>query len=234
VATHRWQTAVVTDRTSGADLVVVSALGDWSCAECGDDGRELLTMTDAGPLCLRCADLDHLIFLPRGDAALTRRARKANGLSAVVVRFSRARRRYERQGVLVEAEALERAEAQCLADADARARRRIRERARREAQDTELEAALADEIVALFPACPHERATEIARHTAVRGSGRVGRSAAGRALELEAVELAVVAAVRHAETRYDELLMSGVDRDEARLRVRSDVDRVLDAWRRPA
>jgi hypothetical protein len=26
------------------------------------------------PLCLSCADLDHLIYLPRGDAALTRRA----------------------------------------------------------------------------------------------------------------------------------------------------------------
>jgi hypothetical protein len=42
----------------------------------------------------------------------------------------------------------------------------------------------------------------------------------------------VVASVRHEDTRYDELLMSGVDRAEARDHVRLDVDRVLDSWRR--
>jgi hypothetical protein len=41
----------------------------------------------------------------------------------VVVRFSRSRTRYERQGILVEEAALESAEAQCLADEDARGRR---------------------------------------------------------------------------------------------------------------
>jgi len=46
--------------------------------------------------------------LPSGDAALTRRAKRASGLSVVVVRFSRARRRYERQGILVEEEAHQR------------------------------------------------------------------------------------------------------------------------------
>jgi len=63
-------------------------------------------MDDAGPLCLTCVDLNHLVFLPAGDAALTRRAKQASALSAVVVRFSRTRKRYERQGLLLEAEAL--------------------------------------------------------------------------------------------------------------------------------
>ncbi len=81
-------------------------------------------MEDPGPVCMACADMDHLVFLARGDAALTRRARAASGLSAIVVRFSRARKRYERQGILVEPGALERAEAECLADEQARARRR--------------------------------------------------------------------------------------------------------------
>jgi hypothetical protein len=48
------------------------------------------------------------------------------------------------------------------------------------------------------------------------------------------VELAVTAAVRHGDTDYDELLMSGLSRTEARQRVRPDVQRVLDAWRSPA
>jgi hypothetical protein len=42
--------------------------------------------------------------------------------------------------------------------------------------------------------------------------------------------LAVVASVRHEDTEYDALLMSGVPRDEARDRIRPDIDRVLDAW----
>lgn len=42
-------------------------------------------------------------------------------LSAVVVRFSRARKRYERQGILVSEVALEQAEAGCLAGSESRA-----------------------------------------------------------------------------------------------------------------
>jgi hypothetical protein len=79
------------------DLVVISPIRDWTCAECGGGGG-LLMMEEAGPLCLDCVDMGHLVFLPSGDAALTRRAKRASRLSAVVVRFSRARRRYERQG----------------------------------------------------------------------------------------------------------------------------------------
>lgn len=104
------------------DLVVIMPVNDWSCASCGGSG-DLMFLEDAGPLCLDCADLGHLVFLPSGDAALTRRAKRASRLSAVVVRWSRARKRYERQGILVEAEALERAENECLADAEVRARR---------------------------------------------------------------------------------------------------------------
>lgn len=188
-------------------------------------------MDDAGPLCLACADLDHLVFLPAGDAALTRRAKQASRLSAVVVRFSRSRKRYERQGLLVENAALEQAEQQCLSDEAARARRRERDRDRRLAADVQFEARLAAEIRRLFPGCPAERAAAIARHTATRGSGRVGRTAAGRALDTDAVTNAVVASVRHDDTRYDTLLMSGVPRPEARQQVRPDIDHVLDTWR---
>ena len=218
---------------SKSEIVVVSALKEWSCAECGGGGS-LLTMDDTGPLCLSCADMAHLVFLSSGDAALTRRARKASGLSAVVIRFSRARKRYERQGILVEEKALEQAEAECLADADVRARRRERESSRRAEQDLVLQDEMAAEIVRLYPGCPKDRAEEIARHTGTRGSGRVGRSAAGRALDPGALKLAVAASVRHRDTGYDKLLMSGVDRAEARLLVRDQVERVLESWRTPS
>jgi hypothetical protein len=91
---------------------------------------------------------------------------------------------------------------------------------------------MAQEIACLFPGCPAERAAAIAHHAAVRGSGRVGRSAAGRALEPDAIELAVAAAVRHQDTCYDELLMSGLDRAQARVEVRAEMRSVLDGWRR--
>ena len=88
------------------------------------------------------------------------------------------------------------------------------------------------EILRLFPRCPRSRAEAIARHTAARGTGRVGRTAAGRTLDPAAVELAVLASVRHQDTAYDALLMSGTSRADAREHVRGDVDRVLGRWRR--
>jgi hypothetical protein len=214
------------------DLVVISPLRKWACTECAGTGG-LLVMEDDNPLCLTCADMDHLVFVPAGDAALTRRAKRASTLSAVVVRFNRGRKRYERQGILVEAAALEAAEQQCLGDEAARQRRRERDRERRADQDLVLVSRMAEEIVRLFPGCPRTRAGVIAAHAAVRGSGRVGRSAAGRALAEEAITLAVVASVRHENTEYDGLLMSGVPRAEARERVRADIDRLLDTWQTP-
>lgn len=213
------------------DLVAIIAIKDWTCASCGETG-DILKMEDAGPLCLGCADLGHLEFLPAGDAALTRRAKKASGLSAVVVRWSRSRKRYERQGILAEPEAIEQAEQQCLSDTEARTRRRERDQERRADEDLAFQADFATAILAQFPRCPAGRAESIARHAGTRGSGRVGRSASGRALDPEAVCLAVAASVRHEDTDYDELLMSGVDRHAARDRVYDTVDMVLTSWRK--
>ena len=213
------------------DLVVVSPVKEWTCFTCGSEDGGWLIMDEAGPVCMACADMDHLVFLPSGDAALTRRAKKHSRLSAVVVRFTRARKRYERQGILVEEDALEHAEQECLADEEARARRRDRDASRRADDDLELQARIAVEIGKLFPRCPPGRAEAIATHAAQRGSGRVGRSAAGRALDPGALELAVLASVRHQDTAYDELLMSGVDRATARDRVRDQVTAILDQWR---
>lgn len=222
---------LVERQNKAPDLVVVRPSKAFTCAECGDEHGALLMMEDAGPKCMTCVDLDHLVFLPAGDTALTRRSKQASTLSAVVVEWSRRRKRYERKGLLVEEAALEQAEQQCLADADARARQRERGRERREREDVRLLADMSTEILRLFPGCPAERAERIARHAATRGSGRVGRSAAGRALDPEAVTLAVVASVRHEDTEYDQLLMSGVPRDVARDRIRADIDKVLDRWR---
>jgi hypothetical protein len=187
-------------------------------------------MENSAPVCMQCAEMDHLVFLPSGDSALTRRAKRASRLSAVVVRFSRTLRRYERQGILVETDALEQAEAECLADESARGRRRERDVARRANEDLQLQAEMAAAITSLYPGCPDNRAHAIARHAATRGSGRVGRSAAGRELQQHALELAVTASVRHQDTPYDGLLMSGISRTDARELVRDTVNTILEAW----
>ena len=221
---------VIERQSAPPDLLVIQPTKDFTCAECGDSSGDLLTMDDAGPLCMSCADLDHLMFLPAGDAALTRRAKKASRLSAVVVRWNRSRKRYERRGLLVEESALDQAEQECLADSDARARRRLRAAVRREVEDVEFKRRFATEITRLYPACPAARAEAIAQHAGLRGSGHVGRSAAGRALDERAVELAVVASIRHEDTDYDQLLMAGTARQDARTRIKPAIDRVLAAW----
>ncbi|MGY0487196.1 DUF2293 domain-containing protein [Streptomyces sp. WG-D5] len=213
-----------------APPVVFQSVKRKRCRSCGRGPLGLLVVEAGQPRCLDCADLGHLVFLPRGDTALTRRAREESALSAVVVRFHRRRGRYERQGVLVEEAGLARAEARCLADAEARARRRARDAVRRAARDTVFVAEFAERIRLRFPGCPVDRAAAIAAHAGERGSGRVGRSAAGRAFSEGAVVAAVRAAVRHVDTPYDALLMAGVARREARLRVAGTVAEVLESW----
>jgi hypothetical protein len=107
---------------------------------------------------------------------------------------------------------------------------RERDRERRADTDAGLQAAMAQEIARLFPGCPAGRAEAIARHTGQRGSGRVGRSAAGRSLDEKAITLAVVASVRHEDTAYDELLMSGVAREDAREQIKDTITSVLRTW----
>jgi hypothetical protein len=148
----------------------------------------------------------------------------------VVLRWSRARKRYERQGVLVELEALEKAEAECLADQDVRARRRERDALRRAELDQEYVKCFAQKVRLLYPNCPLGTEATIAEHACLKYSGRVGRSAAAKDLDEKAVRLAVVAHVRHVETNYDQLLAQAYDRHAARAEVREAVDAVLARW----
>ncbi len=153
-------------------------------------------------------------------------------LAAVVLKWSHARKRYERQGLLVEEQALERAEAECLNNAEARARRRDRAAARRAELDAEFVARFTERIRQVFPGCPPDRPERIAAHACRKYSGRLGRSAAAKRLDEDAVRLAVAAHVHHEETRCDDLLSRGVERREARERVREEVERVLGRWRK--
>jgi hypothetical protein len=216
-----------------SDIVVFQIVRDSSCAECGLElgkGR-WLRLEGERPLCMSCADLAHLVFLPAGSAALTRRASKHSKLRAVLVHFSRTRKRYERQGILVEEAALVRAEQECLADEEARARARER-RAEREAElDKQYRDEFAQRVGSLYPGCPPAEAMALADHACRKYSGRVGRTAAAKEFSPEAIDLAVRAHVRHAHTRYDELLGTGWERHEARAAVREEMESLMNRWR---
>lgn len=204
------------------------------CDECGDDlgTKAWITLErDKGALCLACADLDELVFLPAGDAALTIRSRKYSNLSAVVLKFSKARGRYERQGLLVEERALEQAEAECLADSEVRERRNERARERRAELDEQYVKEFAKRILVLFPNCPAGTEQLIAEHACLKYSGRVGRSAAAKDFDDQMITLAVMAHVRHRETNYDQLLGQGWFRNQARARVRERVEEIAEKWR---
>lgn len=215
------------------DLKVFITNQDSTCDECGEQlgHHAWITLAENKAFCLSCADMDHLIFLPSGNAALTRRAGKYSTLSAVVLKWSRARKHYERQGLLVEESALQRAEQECLADEEVRARRNERQAERRTELDQEYIQRFAARVRALFPNCPAGREYVIAEHACQKYSGRVGRSAGAKALDERSILLAVIAHIRHAETNYDELLSRGIERPLARDEVRKVLEEILSRWK---
>lgn len=228
----------MSDKETRQDLLVfILRRADSTCGECGKElhrGNFVRLQGEKGALCLECADLDHLEFLPRGDVAITRRSAKYSKLWAVVLQWSRSRNRYERQGILAEPEAIERALSESEADSETRARRREREAARREKLDDKYIAEFAQAIRNDFPGIPKGVEIKIAEHACLKHSGRVGRSAAAKSFEPDAIFLAVRAHIRHAYTDYDELLFKHDDRHLARAKVKDRVEEILDGWRLPS
>ena len=218
------------EKLSKADKpVVFDILRDSECSECGTElPKASLLFMDAGqPLCLACARMGDLEYLGSGDTALTRRATKYSSRVAVVVRFSRSRGRYEREGILAEPAAIEKAEQECLADADVRARSRALGAERRKEEDRRLTELMTARIRELFPGCPPKEAAEIAGHTAVAAAA--GSAALWEAARWRRRRLLPPSGHRH--TNYDRLLLEGSEREYARSRVQGDVEDMLEKWR---
>jgi hypothetical protein len=218
-----------------AELKVFISNRESVCGECHENlGTHawIFLNREKGALCLSCADLDHLEFLPSGNMALTLRAKKYSSLCAVVLRWSASRKHYERQGLLVQKDALEKAEAECLKDEDTRQRRRLREAELRKQIDQNYINQFANRIRELYPKCPDDREKEIAEHACQKYSGRVGRTAAAKTFDETTVKLAIIAHIRHALTNYDELLSKGYERFEAREAVNEKVFNILAVWQK--
>lgn len=223
-------------KPSNTENTVVISHRDSTCSECGEELGQQAWITLQGQNkihCLSCSGLDDHYFLPSGDLALTVRSKKHSTVWAIVVEWNRRRKRYERQGMLVEEAALEKATAECLADADKRQQQRLKAAERREVQDKAYIRDFAARVKALYPGCPKGREFVIARHACRKYSGRVGRSAAAKAFTPRAIRLAVKAHIRHHESNYDRLMDKGFSRRDARNQVAAKIDQVLLLWQQP-
>ena len=214
------------------DRIVYILRRETQCGRCNRElwQKEFVCLTGGEALCLDCAGLAHLEYLPAGDTAVTRRASKYSDLHVVVMKKSAARKRSERQGILAEPDAIRRAEAESAADAEKRAQQQAKAAKRREKEDQLYIAAFTEAVLKQFPGCPPKDAPQIAAHACQKYSGRVGRTAAAKQFDANAVRLAVVAHIRHTHTNYDRLLARYGDRSLARDEVQAKIQKVLCKW----
>ena len=223
-------------KNAGADENTVNVFlssRESKCSKCAGqiDLGDRIILDEINAICAQCAGIADLVFLESGDTALTRRATFHTGKKYPVLKFSRPRKRNERQGVLVTQEALAQANQECEADASAREAKQAVAARRREKQDVEYRSAFAGRIRELYPAAPAGVEEPIADHACQKYSGRVGRSAAAKKLFAETVDLAVRAHIRHSHTKYDSLFSKGFEKEDARREVRDKVDEVAARWR---
>lgn len=199
--------------------------GDAECASCRAQvpNGDFIVKERGRILCLKCAGLNKLTYLPSGDATLTRRATKHTKKKALVVTRVYRNRQVKRHGILVEPSALKKAEKECRSDAAARAKRR-------DERERELVARFASAVRRRYPSAPKDVPRKIARHSCETSSGRVGRTADAKKLSGRTVELAMRAHVRHHYTPYDTLIDGGMSKAKARTAVKEKVEKVLARW----
>ena len=222
-----------TSKKESKDIIVFVSSKETKCDDCAQliSKNEFIKLTrERKAYCMACSDLDHLIFLPSGDACISRRARKYSILNAIVMQWSKSRRRNERQGILAEEDAITKAEEDCLDDFEIREIQKKRNAERRKIIDKQYVQKFAEVIKLYFPKCPKSTSKKIAEHACEKYSGRVGRSANAKEFDAEAVKLAVIAHIRHTKTNYDSLLMQGYAKKEARREIQVKLENVLRIW----
>jgi hypothetical protein len=162
---------------------------------------------------------------------MTRRSKKHSKYCGVVLEWNQRRKRHERKGQYVEAEAIEKAKAECAADEAKRAIKNEKAAKVREVQDKAYILAFGKAIRAYYPNCPPQREYEIAAHACEKHSGRVGRTANAKQFDSKMIELAVVAHIRHAETTYDNEFGKGKIKREIRAELNPTIRKILAGWR---
>jgi len=208
---------------------------DSTCGKCKkaiEPGGEVVVYkgSDLG-LCMRCSPFKNYVFVPAGDAALTRRSKKHSKLCGELLTWNRRIKRYHRLGIYVEEQALAQAEEECEADKLKREEKNKKAAVKREIEDKEYIQNFALATREQYPNCPRKREFTIAKHACAKYSGRVGRTADAKKFDEDMIERAVIAHIRHSETNYDELLSKGYDKRSVREQIYGDVQKILNKWK---
>lgn len=180
--------------------------------------------------CFDCSPYVNATFLKPGNAALTRRSKKHSSYCGVVYVWNRRRKRFERRGQYVEADAIRKAELECAADAKDRALKNEKAAVRRAEQDKVYIAEFSKAIRVFYPNCPKNREVEIAKHACEKHSGRVGRTAKAKEFDKKMIDLAVEAHIRHAETNYDHQFGKGKTKRAIRTDIKPYVLSTMRKW----
>ncbi|MFK7786873.1 MAG: DUF2293 domain-containing protein [Crocinitomicaceae bacterium] len=181
--------------------------------------------------CFACSPFVHAAFLKPGNAALTRRSKKYSSYCGVVFAWNARRKRFERRGQYVEAEAIVKAQESCAQDENERALKNEKAAIKRAEQDKIYIAEFSKAIRQFYPNCPKNREVEIAQHACEKYSGRVGRTAKAKEFDKKMIDLAVEAHIRHAETNYDNQFGRGKTKRMIRTDVKQDITMILRKWR---
>jgi hypothetical protein len=133
-------------------IEVLISPDSFSCPKCNRDFLvgDLKYYNGSEYICLGCAELDYLIYLPSGNHCLTRRAQKYSKVSANVYRQNKSKHRYERKGTLVEKNALSTAEKECEKDSNYREEHRKKAKVYRDKKELQYRNNFAKKIRNLF------------------------------------------------------------------------------------
>lgn len=181
--------------------------------------------------CFSCSPFKNLTFLPSGDAAMTRRSKKHSSHCGILQEWNQRRKRYERRGQYVQKEAIILAKEECESDKWEREEKNKKAAVKREIDDKAYIQSFALAIKKAYPKCPSNREYEIAAHACEKHSRRVGRTALAKEFNIEMIDLAVIAHIRHLETDYDTQFGKGKTKKTIRSEVKKDIEKVLARWR---
>lgn len=182
-------------------------------------------------ICFNCSEFRYLTLLKPGDAAMTRRSKKHAEKCAVLYQWNQRRKRFERLGQYVDQNAIELARAECEGDKNDRAKKNETAAIKRAEQDKIYIATFAESIRGRYAKMPLKREFEIAKHACEKHSGRVGRTANAKNFDIEMIDLAVEAHIRHKETNYENEFGKGLIKKEIRTKVKLDINNIKRKWR---
>jgi hypothetical protein len=181
--------------------------------------------------CFKCSVYRHYTLLPSGNAAMTRRSKKHSARCGVVQEWNQRRKRYERKGQYVEANAIVLAKSECEADQAKRDAKNAKAAIKREIDDKAYIKEFAKAIRLRYPNCPTNRETAIATHACEKHSGRVGRTASAKEFDPKMIDLAVEAHIRHSETNYDNEFGKGKRKKEIRSDLKFEIKAKMSQWK---